>query len=453
MRTIMSSPPLSSSRYDAGDEKSEKASSADLRKGNHGSTRSFPSSTGNPENVPVVADCDYPEGGYGWAVVVAAGLFTFTTFGYFNSWVIFQAYYQQHQLKEYSPSAISWIGSTQYGLLCLLGIISGRFADRGYVRSQVLIGSVVFVATQFLIAEATEYWQLMLGQGIALGFSATFMFFPAATTVPHYFQRKIGAAQGVFMCFGAVGSIVLPIFLNSLFAAVGYKWTMRILGFILLAMTGVANLLLKTRLPPNQGNGKFFNFSAFKSTTYSLYVAAITISFFSINTVGIYIQYAAMVDGIDPSIASYLVSISNAGAVLGRMTAGPLCDYSGPINILIHYGVVAAATTYAWPHCKQQGSAIAISVLYGIFSGGFEGLICAPAVAMAKRGDVGQLIGMMLTLSALAQFGGPPIAGVLVGAPGGFYAVAYYSGSVTLLACLLLVGSKYYGLRSVRGKY
>lgn len=52
------------------------------------------------------------------------------------------------------------------------GIISGRFADRGYVRSQVLIGSVVFVATQFLIAEATEYWQLMLGQGIALGVSA-----------------------------------------------------------------------------------------------------------------------------------------------------------------------------------------------------------------------------------------------------------------------------------------
>lgn len=50
-------------------------------------------------------------------------------------------------------------------------IVAGRLADYGFIRLPVFISTILFVATQFLIAEATEFWQLMLGQGVMLGVS------------------------------------------------------------------------------------------------------------------------------------------------------------------------------------------------------------------------------------------------------------------------------------------
>jgi len=404
--------------------------------------------------VPMDEDSDYPEGGYGWVVVFSAGLFSFSTFGYFNCWGIFQEYYSTSILKGYSSTDISWVGSSQYAILCLLGLVSGRIADHGYIRIPAFVSALLFVGIQISLANATQYWQVLLGQGVGLGVTGTFMFFPAATAVSHYFKHKIGLAQALFMSFGSVGSIVLPIIMQQLLDRVGFKWGMRIMGFILLGTTGVANLLLRTRLPPKKTRGKLIDFNAFKNATYALYVAAIFIAFLGINTLAMYLDYAAIASGIPRNFAPYLMTISNTGAVFGRLGAGFLGDIIGPMNVLILYGFLSAIVTFIWPTAmKAKGPAIVISLFYGMFSGGFEGYMAVPAAYMAKSGEVGQLIGTMLTISGVAQLIGPPIAGALIDTPGGFYTVAGYSGGVVVLSCVVLWFSLYKGIGKWWGKY
>jgi len=65
---------------------------------------------------------DFPEGGLkGWSVVVGSFCGSFSVFGIINSTAVLLEYFQQHQLKDYSPSQIGWI----FGLSLFLTFFCG----------------------------------------------------------------------------------------------------------------------------------------------------------------------------------------------------------------------------------------------------------------------------------------------------------------------------------------
>lgn len=51
------------------------------------------------------------------------------------------------------------------------------------------------------------------------------------------------------MTSGSIGGIIFPLMLQRLFPMVGFAWATRILGFILLFLLVLANLLVRSRLP------------------------------------------------------------------------------------------------------------------------------------------------------------------------------------------------------------
>ena len=73
----------------------------------------------NAEMPPVNPWMDpksFPDGGgKAWLTVAGAAACLFVSFGWVNCVGVFQDYYQTHQLKQYSPSDISWIPSLQGG--------------------------------------------------------------------------------------------------------------------------------------------------------------------------------------------------------------------------------------------------------------------------------------------------------------------------------------------------
>lgn len=67
-----------------------------------------------PAANPWMDPKSFPDGGAkAWFTVAGSSACLFVSFGWINCVGVFQAYYQTHQLKQYSPSDIAWIPSLQ----------------------------------------------------------------------------------------------------------------------------------------------------------------------------------------------------------------------------------------------------------------------------------------------------------------------------------------------------
>lgn len=67
----------------------------------------------------------------------------FTTMGFIGAFGVFVDLFSRSQAA--SPSAISWIGSTQNFLLTAVAAVAGRLLDAGHFKITMLSGSALFV--------------------------------------------------------------------------------------------------------------------------------------------------------------------------------------------------------------------------------------------------------------------------------------------------------------------
>ncbi|KAF5323716.1 hypothetical protein D9619_012953 [Psilocybe cf. subviscida] len=374
-------------------------------------------------------DGDFPDGGTrAWLIVVGAMCSTFSTFGYVNSWGIFQGYYQETLLSSTPPSNIAWIGSIQYSLVFLPALIVGRFFDLGYFRVLYAGASATIVIATFLIAQCTQYWHFLLCQGIMVGLGAGGIFCPTSAVVTHWFKKRRGFAFGMVAVGSSIGGTVLPIVAKNLLPRVGFQWTIRIFGFILLCVLGVSNILLRRRLPPVKVKGGLLNLAAFKDLAYTVYCLSAFTIFLGIYTLLTYVSVTATRIGIPPDFAFYFVAIGNASSLFGRFAAGSLSDMIGPMNVMIPFTTFAAVVAYCWPFAETKTALIVVTVIYGFNSGAYVALLSNPIMEMGSTSDIGRRTGMCMSILALGALAGPPIAGAINTATGGFKAVGYYAG-------------------------
>lgn len=76
------------------------------------------------------------------------------TDGIASTYGAYQAYYQTDKLASSSPSAISWIGTTQVFLLGFTGIFAGPLYNSGYIRSLLAVGGFLVVFGFFMLSLA-----------------------------------------------------------------------------------------------------------------------------------------------------------------------------------------------------------------------------------------------------------------------------------------------------------
>ena len=110
---------------------------------------------------------------------------------------------------------------------------------------------------------------------------------------------------------------------------------MRITAFLILGMMIIANLTLKSRLPPKGWTPlKLSDFlKHFKEPKYSVSVIAAFLFFFGMFLPFNFIVVSARRNGMSSSLANYLVSILNGVSVFGRILPGWLGDKLGRYNV------------------------------------------------------------------------------------------------------------------------
>lgn len=395
-----------------------------------------------------------PDGGMrAWLAVFAAALVTFSTFGFSTSWGVFQAYYEENLLLHTPPSTIAWIGSSQYALAYLPSLATGRLFDLGYFKIPFFAASCVLVACTFLIAECTQFWQLFLTQGVGLGMSCGFLFTPAIVSVSQWFSKRRGLALSTTALGAALGSIVFPVAAQKLIPLIGFRWTVRVFGLILMATMGTANIFLKRRLPPVNVRGGLFNLKAFHNKAYFTYCVSGIIILLGLYTELTYISVSAVAIGVSKDFSFYMIAIANAASTFGRVISGLLADKIGALNTMAVFTAMTGITTIAWPFAKDKSQLITIAAIHGFSIGAYISLYSVPAVAMGKMEDAGRRVGMFMSLIGLGGIAGPPISGAIRTATGGFVDAGFYSGGCIIFGVALLLVARCLHLRRLWGKF
>lgn len=86
-----------------------------------------------------------PDGGLrAWTAVAAGHLVIMNTWGYINSFGVFQTYYATE--LGLPPATISWIGSIQVFLLFFIGTFTGRITDAGVSGASGLHPSLYYLS-------------------------------------------------------------------------------------------------------------------------------------------------------------------------------------------------------------------------------------------------------------------------------------------------------------------
>ena len=83
-----------------------------------------------------------------------------------------------------------------------MGVFTGPLFDLGYLRSLLFGGAFALVFGMMMTSLSTQYWQLLLAQGLVVGLGCGLHFVPAIALLPSYFSSRRALAQGI----GASGS-------------------------------------------------------------------------------------------------------------------------------------------------------------------------------------------------------------------------------------------------------
>lgn len=190
----------------------------------------------------------------------------------------FQTYYEAELLSNKTPSDISWIGSIEGFLLLTVSVLAGPLYDRGHFRALIMCGTFLLVLGVFLLSICTQYWSIMLTQGILVGVGAGLLFLPSVAILPTYFVKRKALANGIAMSGSGLGGIIYPVIFHKLQPQIGFGWATRVIAFIMLGTLIVPIVGMKMRAKP-PGVRKMIELEAWKDVPYALLGAGVFLGF------------------------------------------------------------------------------------------------------------------------------------------------------------------------------
>ena len=302
---------------------------------------------------------------------------------------------------------------------------------------------MLYVFGMMMTSLCHTYWQFILAQGVVLGAANGFLQFPAMAAVSQYFDKNRAAALGLAVSGSSIGGVVVPIALTRMFdhTSLGFGWSIRIIGFIILPLLAFACLTVTARLPPRRTN--LFIAAAFKDRTYVLILVALFFMFLGMFPPFFFIPTYAVSRGMDVTLASYLLAILNAASTFGRVIPGILADRFGRLNAFAIGGIMTGIVAFCWDRAESNAALIVYSVVFGFTSGTIiSGGSAACTICTKSPQDAGTYLGMALAIASLATLAGPPIAGKFVDVYGGFFEVAMFSGATCTFGGIVALLSK-----------
>ncbi|ETS84626.1 hypothetical protein PFICI_02651 [Pestalotiopsis fici W106-1] len=386
-----------------------------------------------------------PDGGVtAWLVAAGGCTVFFCCLGFTNAFGAFEEYYLTHQLSDKTPDDVAWIGSLAAFLQFATGMIAGPIFDRFGVNA-FRPAALAYVFAMMMLGLCKTYWQIMLVQGVLMGIAMGFLQIPIFATIPHWFDKNRAAAFGIVVAGSSLGGIVMPIAISKMLngTSLGFGWTVRIVGFMILPLLAFSCVVVKTRIPLRTSKVSIPFAQVLGNKTYLLLVASMFFLFMGVFTPLFYIPTFATTLGIEATLAGYTLAILNAASFFGRVIPGVFADRMGRTNAFALGGIATGIIIFCMNLPTNTAGLIVYAVIIGFWSGTVvSGATAALTVCIADPQQIGAYLGIGLFIAGFGSLIGPPINGVLVDKYGGFFEVSMFSGAITLFGGLIVLVAK-----------
>lgn len=157
-----------------------------------------------------------------------------------------------------------------------------------------------------------------------------------------------------------------------------------------------------------------------------------------------YIQlYALAKCNTSVDLASYMLAITNAGSLIGRVIPNYIADeYLGPMNTHILFTAISIVLAFGWIAVRNTPALIVFSLMDGFFSGTFVSL--AGPIIFSLTPDpntMGTRIGMTTAICGMGLLIGSPAAGAILDR-GSWVPLQIWAASLVLVAGLFILWAR-----------
>lgn len=328
----------------------------------------------------------------------------------------------------------------------ILAPFIGVLIDRWGARKLALPGIVLTGLSIATFSLATSSFALWLALWVMWGMCSLLVLSTVwAAAVASVFREGRGLALGITMAGTAVSTVIAPPLANWLIGSVGWRlafvWIG--LGWGAVAFVLAYFFLFDVANQPGARSRKDLaeaeeglSLSEARRSSALWRVALATFLILTITIAVVVHQFPIIVEaGIDETWAAWLVSLSGAAGIVGKLVTGVLIDRFHARWI---GGVTLASTAVAFP-LMIPGIATPLLVVIGVIIAGYAAgtkiQLCGYLTARyAGMKHYGTIFGLMTSAISMSSFVGPLLAGKLRDMSGSYAPFLILGAVVSLIS-------------------
>ncbi|XP_029717522.2 monocarboxylate transporter 12 isoform X1 [Aedes albopictus] len=405
----------------------------------------------------------YPEGGWGWIVIVVGIMVHTLTHGLQTSVGVLMI---ETQRRFFIGNIIDtgWLGALSTAVALFISPITIAVCKRKSTRLTAVIGGLVTALGCLFTSFASQFHQLFFSYGAVVGVGVGMTRDCSTLMVAQYFKRRREFVEIFIVSGSGLGIAVMSTFIKSAIDAIGWRLGLQavtgtvFITFILGTCYRSASLYhpqrrailhLKNQKRKIKDKNKhddrppFFDFSTLRSKTVRILLVSTGISAFGINTPIFYLAHQVAQDGISDKVM-ILQAYLGLAWTLGCAAFGMLVvRNSVECRIARQYlcqtatfmcGLCILALTAV--HGNYHGYVMFVWI-YGIFCGGYHYSLKMYTYEKVRARNFARAWGFVQFSQAIPIALGVPLSGYMnVGGSG--KAGYYFSSACALIGSLMM---------------